>query len=55
MTLPAKTLIACPVCGSDAFTIAYEPWIAERDIVKLYGDVASIQGAGRMVNAASAV
>ena len=50
MGLPAKTPIACPVCGSDDFTVVYEPWVAERDPAKLYGVAASIQGTQRMVN-----
>lgn len=49
MTVPEKALIACPVCGSQEFTVTYEPWVAERDPAILYGVAASIQGTQRMV------
>ena len=50
MAWPAKTLISCPVCGSDDFSVVYEPWSREADPARLYGASASIQGTQRMVD-----
>jgi SAM-dependent methyltransferase len=39
----------CPICGSNAFKVKFEPWVNESDPSKLYGAASGIPGTQRLV------
>jgi len=43
----------CPICGSDQFTVKFEPWVDEKDPAKLYGAASGIPGTQRLVTCLS--